>query len=285
MKKMEEILLLLAYLAIGLMSITVPTYAISVSYLARETSKTLEEMRERREELSENLDELRRKLKKEPGVEEIKKEIQRFEEEETELKGRLECLSVKGAVSYPFVGFVLGLLCAASGIYFFPESTSLLILPTILFVSYGLYRLAKSLLAIEQAALRPEEKLLPTFRVSFASKSSIERFKAKEQKIIGFRISNYGKDVAEDVNVMVFFPPEFKVLKKPGYTIVPQGPAYRHAYHNAAKFRKKILYVELAAPFTVKAIMPDEPGIYPLPVCVRARVIGKSDHELTIEVV
>jgi hypothetical protein len=285
MGEILQILLLLAYLAIGLTSITVPTYAISVSYLARETLETLEDMRKRRKDLSEKLDELRKKLEKEPGVEGIKEEINKFEEEEAELKDRLECLSVKGAVGYPLGGFLLGLICAACGIYILPGNASLLMLASIIFIVFGLYRLAKSLLAVEQAALRPEEKLLPTFRFSFTSGSSVETFKAKEQKEIEFLIINYGKDIAEDIDLMIFFPPEFKLLKKPAYDIVKQIPTARYPNYNAAEFEIKILHVEISQPGAVLVEMPEKTGSYKIPICIRARKIGKSDHQLTIKVI
>ena len=43
-----QIFILIAYLAIALMSVTVPTYAIAISYLARETSRSVEDMKKRR---------------------------------------------------------------------------------------------------------------------------------------------------------------------------------------------------------------------------------------------
>lgn len=284
---MEElqILLLLAYLAIGLMAITVPTYAISVSYLARETLKTLEDMRKRRKDLGEKLDELRKKLEREPGIKGIKEEIKKFEEEEAELEDRLECLSAKGAVVYPLGGFMLGLACATYGIYTFPKNFGVFILTSIISIAFGIYRLGKSLFAVEQAALRPEEELLPTFRVSFVSGASIERFKAKEQKEIEFLINNYGKDVAEDVNVMILFPPEFKLLKKRGYVRVEQLLGSRYPGYNAARFTTKVLHVDLSMLYKALVGMPEKTGFYIIPVCVRARKIGKSDHQLTIEVV
>ena len=99
MEETLQILLLLAYLAIGLMSITIPTYAISVSYLARETLRTIKDMEKRRRDLSEKLEELKKKLEQKPGVKELKSEIRAYEEEEKQLKDRLECLSAKGAVT------------------------------------------------------------------------------------------------------------------------------------------------------------------------------------------
>ena len=284
MEKMEEILLLLAYLAIGLMSITVPTYAISVSYLARETAKTLEEMRKRRNDLGEKLSELKEKLKKEPGVEGIKEEIKKFEEEEAQLKDRLECLSVKGAVGFPFGAFALGLVFAASGIYA-SENVSLYVLASIGSVAYGLYRLGKSLLAVEQAALRPEEELLPLFRIAFESGATIERYQVGEEKKAELRFVNLGKEIAEDVNLMIFFPPEFSLLTYPGYRIIKQRPRTEYPNHTAAQFTFKLIHSGFDIALCVKLKMPQTPDTYVIPVAVRARRIGVTEHKLTIEVV
>lgn len=284
MEEILQILLLLAYLAIGLVSITVPTYAISVSYLARETLKTLEDMRKRREDLSEKLDGLRKRLKEEPGVEGIKEEIKKFEEEEAGLKDRLGCLSAKGAVGYPLVGFTLGLVCAAYGIYIFPENASLLILASIVCIAYGLYRLAKSLLAVEKAALRPEEELLPRFRVAFASGSLIERFNAGEQREVEFAITNY-EEIAEDVDVMFFFPPEFELMKKAEYRVFKQLPLSRYQGYNTAEWTLPLIHIDVSMTVIVSVKAPAKAGRYQIPVCIRARKIGKTDYQLSIEVV
>lgn len=279
-----QIFRLLAYLAIGLISITVPTYAITVSYLARETKETLHEMKKRRADLSEKLEELRKQLKKEPGVQGIKEEIERFEEEEVQLKDRLQCLSVKGAVGYPLVGFMLGLIFAGLTMFMYPDNFTLPFLASIFFIAYGLYRIAKSLLAVEQAALRPEEKLLPMFRVSFASGALVERFKAKEEQEIEFNVVNHGKEVAEDVNIMFFFPSEFKIVRARSGSIVKQQPTTRYAGYNSAYFEKPVFHSYLEITYAVRVKMPDKKGKHKIPVCIRAKKVERSDHQLIIQI-
>jgi hypothetical protein len=280
---MEEvqILLLLAYLAIGLMSITIPTYAISVSYLARETLRTIKDM-ERRRDLNQKLDELRKRLKQESDVNELKQEISRYEEEEKQLKERLECLSAKGAVGYPFGSFASSLFFAALGVYDFPNRVDLYILASVLLIVYGLHRFGKSVLAIEQAALAPG---LPTFKVGFLSGTSTERYKVGEEKDITFYIINYRRDLAEDLSIMVFFRPEFDLVKKGiYYTISKQYSTSLYPNHNAACFEGKLMHMNLRYTYTVSVKMPQNPDTYRIPVHILERRTGLSEHQLTIEI-
>lgn len=283
MEEIFQILLLLAYLAIGLMSITVPTYAICVSYLARETSKTIEDIGKRRKDLSEKLEKLRRTLEKEPGVGGIKEEIKKYEDEETKLRFRMDSLSAKGAVGYPFTCFGLALFFSAWGIY---DSTldAFSFIGSVIMIALGLYRLALSLQAVEQAALRPEERLLPEFRVDFPSGTAVERHKVGEEKTINVVVHNYGKEVAEDVDLMFFFPPEFRIKPSRGYRVIKQDPYSRYADFNAACFDVKILHRALSLKFAISLKMPEKPGTFKIPVAIRARKIGYIDYELTIEV-
>lgn len=59
---LTAVLQFLAFLAIGLISVTVPTYAISITYLGHETEVTLKELRRRREVFSKKLEEMRNRL-------------------------------------------------------------------------------------------------------------------------------------------------------------------------------------------------------------------------------
>lgn len=140
---------------------------------------------------------------------------------------------------------------------------------------------------MEQAALRPEEKLLPAFRVAFESGALIERYKAGEEKEVKFLVHNYGKEIAEDVCIMVFFPHDFEVKKRAGYHVVKQKPVgTRYPNYNAAEFVYKLIHVEVRmdiGPVLLK--MPEKPGNYQIPVAIRARKIGLSDYQLTIEIV
>jgi len=163
--EISTILQFLAVVAVGLMSVTIPTYALSITYLARETGSTLREIRRRREVLSERLEALREKLVKEGSTTEIEAEINRFKLEEKHLRDRQFFLTVKGAVVVPLV---LCLSCISLSVYGIVESadSSFLILAAVPLLG-ALYFLWKTLESVEKAALRPEEKLLPIFKIEF----------------------------------------------------------------------------------------------------------------------
>jgi len=243
----------------------------------------MEDMKKRRKDLAEKLEQLRKKLEQEPGVEAIEREISKYKEEETELKNRLGCLSAKGAVGYPFASFMVALLSASYNIYTSIVDLRILLL-AIGAMSFGIYRLGKTLVAIERAALRPEEKFLPAFRVAFESGATIEKFKPSEEKAVPLLVYNYGKDAAENVEIMFFFPPQFGVLPQPSYSLVKQPSFTTYPEYNATVFRVEVFHVDIFMLFSVSAKMPDAVGRYEIPAIIRARRIGKSEHKLSIEI-
>lgn len=264
------------------MSITIPTYAISVTYLARETSRTIQDLGKRRRELAEKLDELRKKLEDEAGVKAIEQEMAKYKEEDERLKDRQLCLSAKGAVGYPFAGFFVALAVVAYGYYTGGNELS----PAALFLSmgYGVYRLSKSLAAIERAAMRPEKVLLPDLKARFSSGASSMSFKVSQQQAVEFMITNEGEDVEEAVMVTFNFSPEFGVKPGTDYDVVKQGPTTAHPGWNSTFFKIDIIHVDLSIDVEVNLKLPDKPGSYVVPVVIRAKKVGKLESELRFEV-
>jgi len=72
-----QVLLLLAYLAIGLISVTFPIYAICVTYLRRELWESFKEQKKGVENLKENISRLMEELSGERKDSERFKEIER----------------------------------------------------------------------------------------------------------------------------------------------------------------------------------------------------------------
>lgn len=281
MAALGELYLLAAYLAIGLMSITVPTYAIAVTYLARETSESRKDLQKRRKELAQKLEELRKRLEDDAGVISISEEIKKYEKEDERLKERQLYLSAKGAVGYPFASFLLTLCVAAYGYYSGTDGAIWSFL--LIFMGIGLFHLGKSLLAIEQAALRPEEVLLPALSVAFDSGADTTSCKAAEQKDITFLVRNQGKDLAETICAMFFFSPEFQVIRG-GQRRAKQLPVHTHPNYEAVIFDYDVIHpvVDVMSPVTLK--MPDKPATYDVPVTVSARKIGRLEFRLRFEV-
>jgi len=281
---MTQIFTLIAYLAIALMSVTVPTYAIAISYLAPETSKSMEDMKKRREDLAEKLEKLRKELKEKPGVEAIEGEITKYREEEAKLKSRLEYLSAKGAFGYPFISFMLALIFAAYNIYA-NEVNLFYSFLSIVTMGAGIYHLGRTMVAIERAALRPEEEFLPAFRVAFISGATVERFKPGEQEEVALVVTNYGKEMAENANIGFLFPPRFEILPKPEYSIFKQtAPGVDYPGYSGAFFDVPVFHMDMSGTLKILVKMPDKPASYDIPVCIRAKRMGKSEHRLKFEI-
>ena len=95
-QEMSTILQFLGFLTIGLMSVTIPTYAISISYLGRETEETLNELRRRRELFSVEVDRVKTRIKQETSetaLVALRELVTRYEKEEGSLRSRLFFLS------------------------------------------------------------------------------------------------------------------------------------------------------------------------------------------------
>jgi len=281
-----QLLLLVAYLAIALISIVMAIYAIAVSFLGRETFRSVLRMQKRREELKRRIKELTEKLDEETSVERIREEIRNSEGEESELKNRLRWLSVRGAVFFPCVFFSASLMIAAYDIYFYnvnpSEYSAALILPMVFFLALGFSGLGKTLIAIQEAALRIP---LPKFEVSFPSRLSIEEGKSKEKRNVSFVLSNIGEDIAEDVEVFINFPPKFTVHENARYLVFKQGPETYYPSHIAAIYKTSLLNIDRHQHYPVLVTFPEETGSIAIPIVVFERKIGVSKHKLTFQVV
>ena len=127
---------------------------------------------------------------------------------------------------------------------------------------------------------------MPVFGVRFASELIEEKLKVKEKTELRIFTNNNGDAMAEDVEVFVFFPPDFKVTGKTGYRVVAQGKGSDNPGYNAAIFNYDKIHINtsmLSTEITIEA--PDKPGKYKIPVCICERNIGETDLELFLEVV
>lgn len=277
---MLQILLLLAYLAIALIAIAIAIYAIAVSYFGRETFKSIQRMKKRREQLKSKITELSQRA----GVEEIRKEIDKYEEEETQLKSKLDCLSVKKAVFYPCILFFIALIIAACGIYLpdlDPRVSEKLMIVTLIFVGVGFYSLTKTLGAIEWASLRVA---LPQFEVTFETYPlTTMKTKARKEQNITFIVYNAGEELAEDLVVFLYFPPTFKLIGQPYYNLVRQSEYTLHPDYTAAIFSIDKIHPDIFDTYSIR-LKAKKKGSYRIPVRIHERKTGISDYQLTLEI-
>lgn len=210
-----QILLLLAYLAIGLIAVTFPIYAISVNYLPQEKSESEKERKKRIEKLRENIENLTNELS--GGIEDaehisqITEQIGRYktELEGTELKAGY--LTAKGAVRNPIISLVLALLTAGIGVSFWIVDEMSWVI-AFGFVSGGLsvaalYSLYKTVSAVEYAALRPARTV--DFHVSFKDGKETKQMTLNEEtdvEIMGYPLD----DSVDNATMYVTFPKVFE---------------------------------------------------------------------------
>jgi hypothetical protein len=146
-----EILKILADFVVFLISITVPTYAIAVSLLGPEYQKTMEKLKVAKEKLE-------KELKEKAGtgqftLEEVDAKMKEFHQKETELRGRIETLSLYPTVAYPNVFFGLALIVLLVGIYLDSQPFFLWLILSLMSIIGGVAFLASSLSMIQKAAI------------------------------------------------------------------------------------------------------------------------------------
>jgi hypothetical protein len=286
-----EILLFLAYLCIALISILIAIYTIAISYLGRETYRSIWRKKKRRENLEKKVKELGEKA----DIDGIIEEIGTYEEEISEIDEKLFFLSVRGAVIVPSVFFLVALVAIFYTIYAdpvgtieFPWGQVLLIrdfpiLGAIIAIVVGNFFLLKTLFAVQWAASRIP---LPQFKVTFQDESTKKEYRVGEKVKTYIAVENKGEDLAEDLQIWVCFPPEFRVQGGKGYQIVLQDqPTADHLNYTAACFHIDLIHINtlgVLAPITIE--MPNRPDLYEIPVQICERKIGESKHELTVEI-
>ena len=280
-ESMFQTFLLVAYLAIALLSMTIASYTISVSYLGRETRRAKWLIEKRKKKLSRELKELRKEI----DVTEIKQKINEYSNEESMLGRKLFFLSFGGAVSIPSLCFLGALLFAAIGLNYPVEDSLYLPLGMSIFLmSSGFAYLLLTLKVVEWAASRIP---LPSFEVLFESERNKETFHRKERKDINLWIRNKGEVLAEDLEVFVFFPPEFEVkTTRKDWSVVKQSISGDYPDYNAVIIPKDKIHIDIDILFgSISVVMPKKKRTYIVPVRIHERNIGISEHKLTFEIV
>jgi len=263
-----------------MLTMTIASYAISVSYLGRETRRSKWLIEKRKKKLQKELGELQKSVDI-VGV--MKQKINEYTEEEKMLSRHLFLLSLKGAILVPSACFFAVIFFSGWSINSQLQDSYLY--PTLGFVVLllggGFFYFLLTLNTIEWAASRIP---LPAFEVAFESELSKETFRCKEQKEVEFRIRNIGELMAEDLSILVFFPPEFHLKGK--YNVIKQDKGCDYPDYNAVVFEEDKIHVDSINPYGIMdVVMPEKTGIYVVPIRIHERNIGVSEHKLTFEIV
>jgi hypothetical protein len=284
-----QILLILAYLAVGLISVTFPIYAITVNYLKQEKCETEKERKKRIVDLRNSIDRLTRKLDSQTKDNELFKEIQnRIKLSKNELSN-LQLgpyfLTARGAVLRPLLLLLLALLSSFLGIEFFYEDVFALLYWALfayaLSMGLAIINLYSTLSAVEKAALRPARTV--EIKVSFVTEKREYRIKAGKKVTIDVDVC-LDEDV-ENVEICVFVPPEVEIgrLITPNTTLTLQTPSPSityPGYNNVIRAESYVsggTFLETSFEVTCK-----NPGIFKIPVQVRSKGVYPFLDELKL---
>ena len=277
-----QTLLFLAYFDISVIATTIANYAISASFLGRETQLTRNRMERRRQFLLEKIGE----LQKESRIVEIKREISVSENKEKQLGRRLFLLSWQGAVVIPLVFLVFSLIFAMLGLN--SESLPVYSVPlhvwiglSIITVAMGFMFLLAVIRTIDSAA-----KAVPLPKLEIRFETDLKaKYRIREKKAFVLSVENSGDDIAEDVTLMLVIPKDFKIESHPDFRIVDQGSSGKFPNRNAVVVGFDSIYVDTEQALQVTLSMPDKVGKYELDVAVFEKKIGTHEERFTVEVV
>lgn len=288
-----QILQMLGYLAIGLISVTVPLYALCVAYLHREKQEAEMERKSRIETLKGQITMLTDKLSGEKADSRRFKEIEkRMKEHKAELKGlkqKVGLLTAKGAVRNPLVLLILALSSSAAGIFFLYSGleqyvvfASLCGFGSAVCSGWALYSLYATVSTVEHAALRKVRSV--PFRVAFKS-TSVETREIKCARKVLVSIGARAEENLGNVSIHVFFPPEIKIRKSSAGTVSttqPKGSTYPDYVMVARKYPFFVAQTYHAIGLELEV---EKPGQYKIPVEVYAKGVKTYAIELILNVV
>jgi hypothetical protein len=286
-----QVLLILAYLAIGLLSVTFPIYAIAVNYLPQEKWESEKEHKKRIENLRRKISELTAELKGEEQdtkrVEELEEQIEKYKSELAGVELRSQYLTAKGAVGKPVLALIVALLSAGAGIHFFYEGLQDSVVGfgflSALFSCVALYRLYKTVSAVEYAALRPARTV--EFDINYVEGGVSKNITFGKETEITIGIGT--EDVAlEHADYYVFLPPKIQLKKLLSKDTIAYLQPSDSMYPNYVMIEMTRDFVHKGVTEVVGFIVSaKEIGKYKIPVSICAKGIYEYETELTLNVV
>jgi hypothetical protein len=282
-----QTLLLLAYFNIALLSITIANYAVSASYLGRESRLSRWRMERRKQKLLEKLKELRETTQ----IDSIKKEIGEAEEEQRGLGLGIFLLSWLGAVILPSMFFVISFVCSVFGMNAEILSQDLetqrfLEQQLVIFSSGTLATGFMVLLFVIRTIDSSAKKIpIPEFEVKFENLTDTITLKRNKNAEILLRMKNKGEDIAERIEIFVTFPNVFKIKEMEHYDVHETGPQEKYPSCVQVRLTKNSLHIDTFLFFYVSLTAPDVKKNYEIVVEVCEKKTGMSKSKLFIEVV
>jgi len=283
-----QILLILAYLSIGLISVIFPIYAICVTYLKQEKWETVKERKQRSELLKRKMNELTKNLTdgalNRERTEELQRQLDKYKDELWNIEIRSSSLTAKRAVGATTFGLIIALAGACGGIYaYYLESwvaVYLLIFWASLFVGSTIFQLYRTIRAVEFAALRTARTI--EFHAEFESGGTEMQIKLGDEAQI---IVDAGteEDNVENFCMIATFPLELQIIprgeiRKPGFEIS------RFKDHACVIIDQDFLPRRITVSFDIM-IKPKKIGRYTVPIYFFGKGINEYASTLVIDVV
>lgn len=268
-----------------LISVSIANYAISASYLGRETRLTRRRMEKRKQRLDGTIKELQAKGL---PIEELKKETKEAEDDIQTLGNRLFFLSWSGAVILPSICYIVSLASAVIGMNSdilltnpLTQNTAVngLITLSVSFLGLGFVFLLVVIGVIDTAARRIP---IPEFEVYFGNHEEILKCVRKQPENITIKVGNKGEDVAEDVMILIHFPPVFQVIGM-GYAVTKQEPETDHPNFNTAVINAERIYPDTVLGNLVRIVSPDDTQTHEIFIVIYEAKSGHTKYKLTIQ--
>jgi hypothetical protein len=283
---------LLASFNIALIAVAIANFAVSASYLGRETRLTRSRMERRKLKLTDKLKDLQEK-DKQTQISDLEQEIKQAKKDVAELSNRLFLLSWSGAVILPsfcfgvsFIFSVLGMNVGilVSNVEIQNALRTWSIMLSSLSLVLGFLLLLAVINVIDSAARNiPLPKLVASFR---NDEETIKVKRNKETTII-IEVGNEGEAIAEDAWMYVNFPPSFKILNIPHgeWTIETMNEKDLYPTYNCVRIILGDIHVDSTDVVRIILRTPDEKKAFEIPVGMRDKtMIDRLDFKLTIEV-
>ena len=276
-----QILLILAYLAIGLLSVTFPIYAICVSYLRTEKHEAHFGKKKELEIVNEKIASLTLKKnssKTEEDLKQITTEITKYEKKRKKLEAHGESLTARHAVLYPTLLLLMGLAFSILGIIVLdneqPPFDIVVGLGSVsaFWITLALGSLYATIKKIELASLRSRKTI--DFNVVFKSKQkTVQIIKGKVKRIdVGVLCSEY----IDRFCLRLFLSPQIEVKSARGARITLQPKGFLYEGYTLLSYERDCLTTGAYTAFNLEVIS-NKVGEYRIPV----HIDGKGIHRYT----
>jgi hypothetical protein len=290
-----QVMLIFAYLAIALISVTLPIFAICVVYLRQEKREAEGERKRKVEHSRQKLTYLSNQLgehkKEDQHFRELQKEITKCQNELEQVESRVESLTARGAVGRPVILLFFALVAAGVGIYYSYQEVALwasegifiCALGSGFFSSFAVYSLYRTLENIERASLRTTHEVQFLVQFGVLGKKTEEIPSGRDVQI-KLGASTDEEDLERQV-ILFYFRPDIKV-RLVGEDAVMGTVEQGFPYQGFTCVTISNEFVHKGTSNLVPVIITvEKKGIYKIPVRVEARGIEPYLEELELRVI